>query len=212
MKRFGFRCLTLAACSFLALPLLSAQTFTGGEPGVNGAAIVAPPVPLRPSAEGSAIRELNGHKVMTFKVRNGVYTVDGWVAKMGLNYTIADAGYLYFYMPDAGVARVGLNAEPNTVHVRAAFDGEKLAFDAGGHHFELTSEAPLLATDKRGKDTVVDAYVGFDSNASHLAYAPMMGFGSKADAYAWNGGSHLPVVASATVAPLPNGTPDVARQ
>jgi hypothetical protein len=119
-------------------------------------------------------------KLISAKVHDGILTVDGMIAKVQLNYDIDDASYMYFFVPGVGTAVVSLSPLPDSVKVKNAFDGSKLAFTADGHSFELTAQGDILNRDKS------DVYVHFDGSTVALARSPRMGFGKTLQPpYSW---------------------------
>jgi hypothetical protein len=117
-------------------------------------------------------------KVMSTQIHEGMFTIDGMVAKVKLNYTVEKVGYMYFFVPGMGTAIVSLSPMPDSIKVKDAFDGHKLSFTAAGHRFELTSTSELL-----GK---YDAYVHFDASTTALARTPSFGFGNTMQSpYVW---------------------------
>jgi hypothetical protein len=154
-------------------------------------------------------------KKINTKVTEGVLTVDGLVAKVQLNYDIRDAGYLYVFVPGVGTAIVSRVNTYGSEKVKDAFHGKTLAFNAGGHSFELTSatamtegkepkeakqtqEAKAPKASKAGKpgkkdaevkevkDGPGDIYVRLDTTALNLDRYPMFGFGNTTRApYGW---------------------------
>lgn len=163
---------------------LSAQNFTGGTHGVNGATTVETHSGLTPW------RESRTEKHLVLEIRDGAYTVDGFTGKVQLNYNIHDPEFLYFFMPGEGTAVVSLKPLPDAVLVKHGLEGSHLAFNAGGHDFRLDSAVPLLPNStkeiKGGRDAKLDLYVRFDREANHLARAPLFGFGTTTQApYNW---------------------------
>ncbi len=121
-------------------------------------------------------------KQISAKVTNGILTIDGLVAKVQLNYDIHHAGYLYIFVPGVGTAVVSRIQTYGSTKVSNAFHGNTLAFNTGGHDFELTSQTPL-AEGRNGKE---DAYVRLDNTTLGLDRMPMIGYGSTTRApYAW---------------------------
>ena len=117
-------------------------------------------------------------KVMSTQIRDGIFSIDGMVAKVKLNYSVEKAGYLYFFVPGMGTAIVSLSPMPDSVKVKDAFEGHKLTFSTQGHRFELTSSGEIL-----GKN---DAYVHFDTSTVALARTPSFGFGDTMQSpYVW---------------------------
>jgi hypothetical protein len=142
-------------------------------------------------------------KKINTKVTDGVLTVDGLVAKVQLNYDIRDAGYLYVFVPGVGTAIVSRVNTYGSEKVKNAFHGKTLAFNAGGHSFELTSATAMTegkepkapkasksgkkdAEVKEVKDGPGDVYVRLDTAALNLDRYPMFGFGNTTRApYGW---------------------------
>jgi hypothetical protein len=117
-------------------------------------------------------------KLISAKVNDGIFAIDGMVVKVKLNYRIDKAGYMYFFVPGMGTAVVSLSPMPDSVKVKNAFDGSKLTFTAEGHRFELTSTGEIA-----GKN---DAYIHFDHSTVALARLPRMGYGDTTQApYEW---------------------------
>ncbi len=123
------------------------------------------------------------NQTITAHVRNGVLTIDGMVGKVQLNYNIERTGFMYFFVPGVGTAVVSMSPIADGVKVPNAFDGDKLAFTAGGHSFELSSEGNLLSKKKQAK---ADVYVRLDSATVALGRYPKMGFGNTTEPpYVW---------------------------
>jgi len=121
-------------------------------------------------------------KAISAQIRGGVFTVDGLVAKVQLDYTIHDAGYFYFYVPGLGTAIVSQFEMRNSIKVVDGIKGDTLAFDVGGHSFELSCEGAILTLPK-GK---ADVYVRLDTQTNSLDHYPMVGYGNTTQApYDW---------------------------
>ncbi len=120
--------------------------------------------------------------LISARVRDGVLTIDGMVAKVQLNYDIQRSGYMYFFVPGVGTAVVSMAPLADGVKVADAFDGEKLAFSVEGHSVELSSEVNLLAKRKNK----ADAYVRLDRSTVAISRTPRMGYGdTTASPYVW---------------------------
>ena len=121
--------------------------------------------------------------LISARVRDGVLTIDGMVAKVQLNYDIQHTGYMYFFVPGVGTAVVSLEPLADGTKVPDAFDGEKLAFTVDGHSVELSNEGTSLLDKRRSK---ADVYVRLDRSAVAISRYPRMGYGDTAAApYVW---------------------------
>jgi hypothetical protein len=170
--------LPFVAASLFVLPLC-AQTVTTTAPAGSTVGNVASPVPNLPAAKPAwHDTKIPADKEITAKVEDGVLTVDGLVAKVQLNYDIHHAGYLYFFVPGVGTAIVSRVEMYGSSKVKDAFNGSKLAFNTGGHSFELSARANL---GEKG-----DVFVRLDTDAASLDRYPMVGYGDTTRApYNW---------------------------
>ncbi len=178
---------------------LAAQTFAAGtsaRPELGGDVPVNTPSALPPH------HKKTDAPLLYARVRGGIYSVDGMVGKVKLNYDVRGASYLYFFVPGLGTAVVSLEPsaegvlEPGTYH-----DGE-LTMRAGDHTLNLTGVESLV--DDKGKQPG-PLYVRLDRNAWRLSRGPMLGFGAASQApYEWPGAMpSQPVAAEAGEATLP---------
>ena len=122
--------------------------------------------------------------MISARVRDGVLTIDGMVAKVQLNYDIQHTGYMYFFVPGVGTAVVSMDPIADGAKVADAFDGEKLMFSVDGHSVELDSTINLLPG--RKSHAKADAYVRLDRSTVALSRTPRMGYGDTTAApYVW---------------------------
>lgn len=130
----------------------------------------------------------DGHDTMpshliSARVRDGVLTIDGMVAKVQLNYDIQHTGYMYFFVPGVGTAVVSMEPLADGTKVPDAFDGEKLAFTVDGHSVELSNDGNSLLDKRRSK---ADVYVRLDRSTVAISRYPRMGYGDTTEApYVW---------------------------
>lgn len=157
-----------------------AQTFAA-HTGTS-AVITAAPEPSTPRVTVPGHARRGDNDLIFGRVRDGVYTVDGMVAKVKMNYDVDGAKFLYMFVPGVGTAVVSLSAAPDVVSSQAVLKGNDLTFDAGSHHFKLTGVA--LATDKGSVPEHL--YVRLDGAAWGLNRRPMLGYGNVAALpYVW---------------------------
>jgi len=142
----------------------------------------APAKPVSASTT-TASQDTMPKNLISARVRDGVLTIDGMVAKVQLNYDIQHTGYMYFFVPGVGTAVVSLEPLADGTKVPDAFDGEKLAFTVDGHSVELSNEGTSLLDKRRSK---ADVYVRLDRSAVAISRYPRMGYGDTAAApYVW---------------------------
>ena len=110
--------------------------------------------------------------LISARVRDGVLTIDGMVAKVQLNYDIQHTGYMYFFVPGVGTAVVSMDPLAEGTKIPDAFDGEKLAFTVDGHSIELSNGGSSLLEKRKGK---ADVYVRLDR--STVADKPLSSYG-----------------------------------
>ncbi len=170
----------LFLAGLLALPAFS-QTFaanTGADP------VIETPSP-RAVHIGVPAHQRSGNPTLLYgRVRDGVYTVDGMVAKLQLNYNVNGANFLYFFVPGVGTAVVSASADPDAIVAEARYKGNELNFTVGDHRFRLTGVA--LASDKGSAPAHL--YAKLDRDAWRLTRQPMIGFGNANEMpYVWPG-------------------------
>ena len=185
MRPSAFLCRHAAAVLALGCALpgsLAAQTFaaTTGTEGV----INTPSEPRAARVTVPAHHRSASDTLIYGRVRDGVYTVDGMVAKVQLNYDVDGANFLYLFVPGVGTAVLSMAADPNNVTAEAKLRGNELTFMVGDHHFKLTGVALV-----NGKGSAPEhLYVRLDRSAWRLNRQPMVGFGNVAELpYAWPG-------------------------
>ena len=118
------------------------------------------------------------------RVRDGVYTVDGMVAKIELNYDVDGTNFLYLFVPGIGTAVVSPTPAADALTSAASLTEGELTFTLDGHHFGLTGVRLLGGNG----DVPPHLYVHLDRSAWHLGRMPMVGFGNRAALpYEWPG-------------------------
>ncbi len=184
MRRLSFASSTtlVLALSCAAALDLRAQTFaatTGTE-----AVITATPSPRSATVNVPGHRRVAEEKLLFGRVRDGVYTVDGMVAKVQLNYDLNGVCFLTMFAPGLGTAVVSADPAKDAVVKEAALKQGELSFTVGEHTFKLTGVA--LASNR---GTIpAHLYVRLDRSAWQLGRQPMVGFGDMgAMPYQWPG-------------------------
>ncbi len=161
---------------YSTLALVAALSMTAaGQAHAQAKAVPASSTTSQPAATPDHL--------ISARVRDGVLTIDGMVAKVQLNYDIQHTGYMYFFVPGVGTAVVSMAPLADGVKVPDAFDGEKLAFTVDGHSVELSNEGSSLLEKRKGK---ADVYVRLDRSVVAISRYPRMGYGDTATApYVW---------------------------
>ena len=168
-------------CGISVLPA-PAQTFAAGVRTTPPPMIVADSGPGHVSVPGR--RHHAGKELIFARVRDGVYSVDGMVAKVRLNYDIQGANYMYLFLPGVGTAVVSAAPDEDALMLPATLQAGALTFSADGHHFSLSGVS--LASDQG--QSAAHLYVRLDRSAWHLSRTPMIGFGDRAAVpYEWPG-------------------------
>ena len=189
--------LTVGFSSLAALPA-AAQTASGSRaPATTTASYVLPTVssalsqrtqapPLaQPEAKPAKPARARKKKAkqprpVRISIERGTLAVDGLTCKAALNYKIANAHYLYMYVPDSGTIIVSRNPFPGAMEQRDAFHGQGLTVEAGGHVAELFSESMLISRKP------ASAWVRLDRSHSLSSRYPMFGYGETTEApYSW---------------------------
>ncbi len=194
MRLSSFALRAAALCLYLPGTLVlpaHAQTFaasTGTVPVLGG------DVPDRVASALPAHHKKSDAPLMYARVRDGVYSVDGMVGKVRLNYDVQGVGYLYLFMPGVGTALVSLAPSAEAVSVPAGYHDGEITVRVGEHTFNITGIESLV--NDRGKEPAV-LYVQLDRGAWKLGRTPMVGFGSTIQApYEWPGALSVPAVAA----------------
>lgn len=198
MSSLVVRTAALIAASLFVAPITPlAQTFaapTATDP------VIMTVVPEAGRMKATAPKHAD-ENLLFGRVRGGVYTVDGMVAKLHLNYDVNGVRYLYLFVPGVGTALVSTTADADAVTAKAKLQENELSFTAGEHHFKLTGVA--LATSKG--NVPEHLYVKLDRTAWNLNRRPMVGFGSsEAMPYQWPGA--LSAAAAEAEAPSEQGS------
>ncbi len=171
----------VAVCGLASLSA-SAQTLRAAVGSVVPALHVADAGLAGPA--GPSHRRRTEDRLIYARIREGVYTVDGMVAKVHLNYDVEGAPYLYLFVPGVGTAVISATPDQDAVMAPAALRQDELHFNVDHHHFTLTGVN--LVSDKGQAPTHL--YVRLDRAAWGLSRMPMVGFGTLAEfPYEWPG-------------------------
>lgn len=178
LRRFA----VLAACSTTLVLSAAAQTFAAGLTTTPPALSAARNSPGHVAAPAHPARM--EEKRMYARVRNGVYTVDGMVAKVRLNYDVQGATYIYMFVPGMGTAVLSVMPDGKATIAPVPVHENELTFMVDGHHFHLSG---VSLTNGKGQ-VPAHLYVRLDRAAWRLSRLPMMGYGNRAEMpFEWPG-------------------------
>jgi hypothetical protein len=170
------------------------------------------PVKLEKGKGKQKVKKEKPPKLVPVEIVHGKLTVDGLIAKAGLNFQIIDLKYFYIWVPGMGTAIVSNQPFAGATLQGGALDGSTLLVTVDGHRLELSCDQPLLVTkdvkkeeDKEEKDAArlkevkadkkpnkkdkpVAMYVAIDRNWQKPSGYPEFGYGDLTKApYSWPG-------------------------
>ena len=167
-------------CGLICLGAL-AQTFAAAVRGPSRAMVVASSG-SQFSAPGHAHK--SSERLIYGRLRNGMFTVDGMVAKVRLNYDVKGSTYMYLFVPGVGTAIISMAPDGTALFSPATLHTNELTFDMDGHNFNLSG---VSLAGKEGQPPA-HMYVRMDHMAWHLSRTAMVGFGNRAERpYEWPG-------------------------
>ena len=144
-------------------------------------------------------------KMTPVNITDGTLTVDGMIAKVGLNYQIADLKYLYFWVPGTGIYVVGDKPFPNAKEEPAAFHGHTLTVTVNDRSVQLYSDQFLLKKERKEISAwvLLDPTLAAPSDDPHFR-SPTFGWGvSPAAPYSWPGSNMSDPKKHALAPPVP---------
>ena len=169
--------------SQFSLKVCSALTLVAALSMVGATQVEAQAKAVPVDSATTAAQDTMPKNLISARVRDGVLSIDGMVAKVQLNYDIQHTGYMYFFVPGVGTAVVSMDPLADGMKVPDAFDGEKLAFTVDGHSIELSNDGSSLLEKRKSK---ADIYVRLDRSTVAISRYPRMGYGDTAAApYVW---------------------------
>ena len=169
--------------SQFSLKVCSALTLVAALSMVGATQVEAQAKAVPVDSATTAAQDTMPKNLISARVRDGVLSIDGMVAKVQLNYDIQHTGYMYFFVPGVGTAVVSMDPLADGMKVPDAFDGEKLAFTVDGHRIELSNDGSSLLEKRKSK---ADIYVRLDRSTVAISRYPRMGYGDTSAApYVW---------------------------
>jgi hypothetical protein len=171
------------------------------------------PVKIEKGKGKQKVKKEKPPKLVPVDIVHGKLTIDGLIAKAGLNFQIIDLKYFYIWVPGLGTAIISNQPFAGATLEGGALDGSTLVVSVDGHRLELSCDRPLLVTKEEKKeeskeerdeakqkpvkadakkpnkkDKPVAMYVAIDRNWQKPSSYPEFGYGDLSKApYSWPG-------------------------
>jgi hypothetical protein len=128
-------------------------------------------------------------KLLPVNIVHGELTVDGLIAKAGLNFQIADLKFFYIWVPGLGTAIVSNQPFPGAKIQANALEGKVLTVNADGHQLQLACDQPLIyEKNTKAKPKPISMFVAVDRSFDRGSAYPEFGYGTVVKApYTWPG-------------------------
>ncbi len=134
-------------------------------------------------------------KLVPVDIVHGELTVDGLIAKAGLNFQIVDLKYMYIWVPGLGTAVISNQPFAGAKIQPDAIDGSTLTVKVDGHQLQLTCDGDMLNREAgkkmfqgKKKEKPTSLYVALDTNYQLASNYPQFGYGDENKApYNWPG-------------------------
>jgi hypothetical protein len=134
-------------------------------------------------------------KLVPVDIVHGELTVDGLIAKAGLNFQIVDLKYLYVWVPGLGTVVMSNQPFAGAKLQADAVDGPTLTVKVDGHQVQLACDGPMLDREAKKKlfegkkkEKATSLYVALDPNYQLASNYPQFGYGDQNKApYNWPG-------------------------
>lgn len=124
-------------------------------------------------------------KLVPINIVHGELTVDGLIAKAGLNFQITDMKYFYIWVPGLGTTIVSNQPFPGSQIQESALNGSLLTVSVEGHQLQLACERDMLGGKK---PKPISVFVALDKNFDKASIYPEFGYGTVLKApYNWPG-------------------------
>ena len=134
-------------------------------------------------------------KLVPVDIVHGELTVDGLIAKAGLNFQILDLKYLYIWVPGLGTAVISNQPFAGATVQPDAIDGNTMTVKVDGHQLQLACDGDMLNREAgkkifqgKKKEKPTSLYVALDTNYQLGSNYPQFGYGDQNKApYNWPG-------------------------
>jgi hypothetical protein len=127
-------------------------------------------------------------KLVPVNIVHGELTVDGLIAKAGLNFQITDFHYMYIWVPGLGTTVVSNHFFPGSKLEENALSDKLITVTIDNHQLQVASEQPLLPGKNRKQVKPMNLFVGLDTAYAKGGQYPELGYGDIAKApYSWPG-------------------------
>ena len=159
-------------------------------PPAATAATSLKPVKIQNGKHGPKPKKEKPPKLVPVDIVHGELTVDGLIAKAGLNFQIIDIRYFYIWVPGLGTAVVSNQPFAGSTLELDALDGNTLTVLVDNHKLQLTCDRPMLVgkSKSKKKEKALTMYVALDRNWQKPSNYPEFGYGDLPKApYSWPG-------------------------
>lgn len=134
-------------------------------------------------------------KLVPVDIVHGELTIDGLIAKAGLNFQIIDLKYLYVWVPGLGTAVISNQPFAGAKIQPDAIDGNTMTVKVDGHQLQLACDGDMLNREAgkkifqgKKKEKPTSLYVALDTNYQLGSNYPQFGYGDQNKApYNWPG-------------------------
>jgi hypothetical protein len=127
-------------------------------------------------------------KLVPVNIVHGELTVDGLIAKAGLNFQITDFHYMYIWVPGLGTTVISNRFFPGSKLEEGALNDKLITVTIDQHQLQVASEQSLQPGKHQKDLKPLNLFVGLDTAYSREGKYPELGYGDIAKApYSWPG-------------------------
>jgi hypothetical protein len=114
-------------------------------------------------------------KAVPVTIVHGELTVDGLIAKAGLNFQILDMRYFYIWVPGLGTTIISNEPFPGSQIQEGALNGPTMTVSVEGHQLQLACDGNML---DGKKPKPLSLFVALDRNFDKSSNYPEFGYGT----------------------------------
>jgi hypothetical protein len=152
----------------------SAVAAEAGETADGSTPKIAPKMQRTMFGKMKPVKE-KAPKLVPVTIVHGELTVDGLIAKAGLNFQIPDMRYFYIWVPGLGTTIVSNQPFPGSHIEESALDGSSLTVKVDGHQIQLACDRDMLSGKK---PKPLSVFVALDKTYDRSSNYPEFGYGT----------------------------------